>query len=101
MRRHGTIVMVVACALILVMMGIVPLNCIQKLSEGCPFSHKVKLQANPCPRDSLRSPGTTGVVILPTSAPVVPKPEPAQYAQADDSLSVKSNSLTETPPLRC
>jgi hypothetical protein len=101
MRRHKTIVAFAACALILVMMGMMSFNCIEKLSQGCPFSQKMQVKANPCLRDSVTSPSTTGVVALPASAPVVPEPMLALNAEGINSSPAAINSFVETPPLRC
>jgi hypothetical protein len=100
-RTHKTIIIATVCAVILVMMTMMSLTCVQKLSQGCLISHKAKVHANPCLRDSITSPSTTGVVALPASAPVVPEPMPACYAEVIGSVRTTIDPSIKTPPLRC
>lgn len=101
MRRHGTTVVLAACVLIVLMMGMISLNCVQKLSHGCLFSHKIRLHNTPCPSDSVTSRSTTGVVALPASAPAVPEQVPVRFAEVTDFFRSTVNPSLEAPPLRC
>jgi hypothetical protein len=93
MRRHGLISTIVACALIVLIAGMIPLTCAHKLSQGCPFTHKMKAKANPCLRDSVTSsPDLAGMVGLPPSGPMSPDPAVVLTAATFDSETPTANT---------
>jgi hypothetical protein len=101
-RRQKLVFMVVACALVVLIAGMIPLNYVHKLSHGCPFSHKVKAKVNPCLHDSVTSSSDlAGIFGPPASSPVGPKQLPICTIQASDFYSPTVNTLIEDPPLRC
>jgi hypothetical protein len=102
MRRHGLIDMIVACILIVLITGMIPLNYAHKLSRGCPFSHNMKAKLSPCFHDSVTSSSDlAGAVALPASGPAGPEEVPVRTASAFDFRSPTVNALMEGPPLRC
>ena len=102
MRRRKTIFMLVACALIVVIASMTPLKCIQKLSNVCPFSHKLQIEPNPRLRDSVTSPDTTGMVTLPASEPATLEQIPIRlHLGITDFCRSTVNPLIEAPPLLC
>lgn len=101
MRKHRTILVFAACALVLLIMGMISVNCVQKLSHGCPISQNMKLKAHPCLRETVTSFGETNAVVLPASGVVLPEPSPVFHAQGLETLNATTNLSLETPPLRC
>ncbi len=98
MRRHSLTSTIVACAIIMLIAGMVPLTCAHKLSQGCPFSHKMK----PCLRDSVTSSSDLAEMVgLPPSGPMSPDPAVVLTASTFDFEAPTPNTQTEAPPLRC
>lgn len=102
MRRQRTIVVLAACVLILITMGMMSYNCFLQISQGCPLSQTMQCKAPPCLRNAVASSLETGIVVLPAATPpVVPEPIGVFYARAIESVQGAINPSIEEPPLRC
>lgn len=55
-RKWKILIVVTAILLIPILLGMTPLNFVQKIGAGCPFSQgKQSLKCNPCPFNSIIS----------------------------------------------
>jgi hypothetical protein len=90
----------IACALIAVVAAMIPLNCIQKYSHGCPLAHK-KMAAKQCLRDSITPSGATDIAGLPASGPHEPQNIPACNTEVRDFSRSIINARIDASPLRC
>ena len=53
-----------AIILLPILLGMTPLNFVQKIGSGCPFSHGKQLTCNLCPFNSIVSQDNTTIVSL-------------------------------------
>ena len=100
MRLHKIILTFTACALILVVAGIVPLNYIHKHVQVCASGHK-KAVVSQCLRDSATSSVPTDAVSLIVSAPADPQEIATDNVEVVDFCRFVVNASTGAPPLRC
>lgn len=99
--RNKFLFIILAVILIPILLLMTPLNFVQKIGAGCPFSKgKQALICNPCPFNSIISQEDHGITDLPSMI---------FNGASLDSLSFKvlnsksstSNSLLSLVPLRC
>jgi hypothetical protein len=63
--KWKNLIVVTAILLIPILLGTVPLNFVQKIGAGCPFSQgKQKITCNPCPFNSIISQEDHGIANL-------------------------------------
>jgi hypothetical protein len=100
-RRRKTILLVTALILIPVLLGLTPLNFVQKLASGAPFSPvKPILKCNPCPFHSLASHPEPAQVDVNW---VLYEPRPMVFftSATMGRNVIRSGFLPDLPPLRC
>ena len=98
--RQKLLILISALILIPILLGMTPLNFIQKIGSGCPLAQgKQTLKCNPCPYNSLNPPNDPILVTL-NSAPLEQESIPSFYHRALDSHSILLNSL-KSLHLRC
>ena len=102
-RRRKFLFMIVACVVVAMVSGIVPLNYAHKLSHGCPVSHKVKAKTSPCFHDTVTSSFSdlNAIADGPASGPTSPVEVSVRTAQVPGLWSFAANMPVEGPPLRC
>jgi hypothetical protein len=99
--RHNLLFLIAAVILIPILLGMTPVNFVQKIGAGCPFSQgKQALTCNPCPFNSIISHEDLTSVIL-NSIPFVQEPMTSLDFQTLASNSVHSNVTFNSVPLRC
>ncbi len=100
-RRRKPLILVPALILIPLLLGMIPLNFVQKIGAGCPFSQgKQALKCNPCPFNSAVSHEDHGIAGLPSKL----LDDTSAYLSAlvvFKSHSTASNSPLGVVPLRC
>ena len=62
--RSKILKLIPAIILIPILFGMTPLNFIQKIGSGCPFSHNKQITCNPCPFNSIVSHDATTLLHL-------------------------------------
>jgi hypothetical protein len=98
--RSRRLIVIPTIILITILLGMVPLNCIQKIGSGCPITQgKQMLRCSPCPSNSLNPPNDPIFVSLNPTA-LEQEPVPSFYYRPFDSNVILSNSL-EPLHLRC
>jgi hypothetical protein len=99
--RHKLLLIIPAIILIPILLGMTPINFVQKIGSGCPFSQgKQLLKINPCPFDSTVSMDDLTPLSL-TSSSTVPEPISSANFLITEPISVFSNALFQSFPLRC
>jgi hypothetical protein len=99
--RHELRFIITAILLIPILLGMTPLNFVQKIGAGCPFSQgKQVLKCNPCPFDSIISQDEPTIDNL-NLAPLTQESTPTFDIQVLDSDSIHSNTIFNSVPLRC
>lgn len=103
--KRNILFILTALILIPIMLGQTPVKFVQKLGSGCPLDqNKVALSCDPCMYNSVTSQSESSkptLAALPSSDTIL---EPALLLAGetvDSAVSIISNSLTESPPLRC
>jgi hypothetical protein len=100
-RRRRTIFLITALILIPIFFGLVPLNFMQKLANGVPFSSvKPVLKCNACPFDSLAS-HPEAVQIDLSSVPLEPPSATSFTPLVTGRDLVPAGLLPDILPLRC
>ena len=90
-----------AILLIPILLGMTPLNFVQKMGSGCPFSQdKQVLKCNLCPFNSIVSQADPAVVNLSTAS-LDQELTPAFDIKTLDADSIPSNITFDSAPLRC
>lgn len=100
-RKWKILIVVTAILLIPILLGMTPLNFVQKIGAGCPLSQgKQALKCNPCPFNSIISQEDHGIANLPST-----------FFEGDsvdsgaleilNPKSITSNRLFRAVPLRC
>src|SRR4030042_5377129 len=93
-KRSKIIFSVTALLLIPILLGMTPLNMVQKIGAGCPLSQgKQVLTCNPCPFNSITSQEYHGIADLPLTLFVIASIDLPGF----DALS--SHSITSNSPL--
>lgn len=92
---------VTAIFLIPILLGITPLNFVQKIGAGCPFSQgKQALTCNPCPFNSILSQEDHGIANLPLTLFEGDSVDLGAF-EILNSRSITSNCLFRVIRLRC
>jgi hypothetical protein len=100
-RRHRTIFLVTALILVPVLLGLTPLNFVQKLASGAPLSPvKQVLKCNPCPFHSVTS-HPEAVQIESSSVPLEPRLMVSLVSLTTAGDAIPSGFLPDPLPLRC
>jgi hypothetical protein len=100
-NRSKIIFSVTAILLIPILFGMTPLNFVQKIGAGCPFSQgKQTLTCNPCPFNSVISQEDHGIAGLPSTLFVVASIDLPGF-EVLNSYAITSNSPLSVVPLRC
>jgi hypothetical protein len=100
-NRSKIIFSVTAILLIPILLGMTPLNMVQKIGAGCPFSQgKQALTCNPCPFNSIISQEDHGIADLPSTLFVGTSIDLPGF-EVLNSHAITSNSLLSPLPLRC
>ena len=99
--RHKLLLLIPAILLIPILLGMTPLNFVQKISAGCPLSQgKQEVKCNPCPFHSINSPDDHGIADLPSAffdSASIHLPG----LEVLNSHPITSNNLLTVVPLRC
>ena len=99
--RSKLLIFIPAIILIPILLGMTPLNFIQKIGSGCPLAQgKQILKCNPCPFNSLVSQDDLTIVNL-NSTPFqqeLSSPFDSRFLGTD---SLRSNISSKSLPLRC
>jgi len=99
--RSKLLFLIPAIILILVLLGMTPLNMAQRLASGGPSTHCKQTQwRNHCPFNSIASHNDPTIVNL-NSTPLDRKSMPAFDIQVLDPDSIHSNLTFNSVPLRC
>ena len=99
--RHKLILLIPTILLIPILLGMTPLNFIQKIGSGCPFAQgKQTLKCNPCPFHSIVSQVDLPTLSLASSSPVQGTIS-SFNSLIGEPISIFSNSLLQAVPLRC
>jgi hypothetical protein len=99
--RQKLLLLIPAIVLIPILLGMTPLNFIQKIGSGCPFSQdRQTLKCNPCPFNSVNAPGDPILVSL-NSAPLEQDLMPSLYPHGMYSNSILFNTPLKSLHLRC
>jgi len=100
-NRAKIIFSVTAIVLILILLGMTPLNFVHKIGAGCPFSKgKQALKCNPCPFDSILTQEDHGIAVLPLAFSADASIHLSGLEVFDSPLTT-SNSPLSAVPLRC
>jgi len=100
-NRSRILLSVIAILLVPILLGMTPLNLVQKIGAGCPFSQsKQVLKCSPCPFNSIVSQDDPTIVNLDLT-PLAQELTPALGIQVLDFDSIHSNATFNSVPLRC
>lgn len=102
-RQQKLAFIIVACIVVALISGIVPLNYVHKFSHGCPISDKAKAKTSTCFHDAVTSsfPDFNVIAGPPVFAPTGPEGASVRAAQALDLWGFAENTPVEGSPLRC
>jgi len=99
--RSKLFILIPTIILIPILLGMTPLNFVQKIGAGCPLSQgKQVLKCNPCPFNSIVSQDDPTIVNL-NLTPLDQESTPVLDIQVLDSDSIQSNITFNSVPLRC
>ena len=99
--RHKLLLLIPAILLIPILLGMTPLNFIQKIGSGCPIAQgKQNLKCNPCPFKSLASQQDNMAVTL-TPATLEHEETSSYYGFILANNFALSNNPSNSVPLRC
>jgi len=99
--RQKLLIFIPAIILIPIILGMTPLNFVQKIGAGCPFSQgKQVVKCNPCPFNSIISQEDHGIADLPSTFFVGTSIDLPGF-EVLNSHAITSNSLLSPLPLRC
>jgi len=99
--RSRLLIFIPAIILIPLLLGMTPLNFIQKIGSGCPLAQgKQTLKCNPCPFNSITSQDDLPAFSL-ASSPLVQETISSLNSRIGESISTFSDSLSRAVPLRC
>jgi hypothetical protein len=99
--RHKLLILIPVILLILVFLGMTPLNMAHKLAIGGPFTHCKQAQwSNHCPFHSIASHDDPTIVNL-NSTSLDQESAPTLDIQVLDPDSIHSNITFNSVPLRC
>ena len=99
--RQKLLILIPALILIPILLGMIPLNFVQKIGAGCPLSQgKQALKCNPCPFNSIISQEDHGIAGLPSTLLDSTSIHLPNF-EVLNSHSITSNSSLSVVPLRC
>jgi hypothetical protein len=98
--RTKLFVFIPAIILLPILLGMTPMNFIQKIGSGCPFSHGKQITCNFCPFNSLVSQDDTTIVSLDSIPLEQFSLDPFSF-QLSGLDSYRSNIRLSSLPLRC
>ena len=99
--RHKLLILIPSLILIPILFGMIPLNFVQKIGAGCPFSQgKQTLKCNPCPFHSIISQDDPTILNL-NLTPLDQESLLVQEFETSLLESVNSNISFNAVPLRC
>lgn len=99
--RSKLLIIIPAIVLIPILLGMTPLNFIQKIGSGCPLSQdKQNLKCNPCPFKSLASQQDNMTVTL-TRATLEHEETSSSYGFILANNFALFNNPSNSVPLRC
>lgn len=100
-NKSRFLICVTAILLIPILLGMTPMNFVQKIGAGCPFSQsKQVLKCNPCPFHSIISQEDHGIANLPSELSYDMSISLPHF-QVLNSFSILSVNPLTTTPLRC
>jgi hypothetical protein len=100
MRRPKLLILIPAIILIPILFGMTPLQFIQKIGSGCPFSHGKQIACNACPFNSIVSHDDTTILSL-DSIPLEQFPLDSFSFQLSGLDAHLPEICLNFPPLRC
>ena len=99
--RHKLLILIPAIILIPVLLGMTPLNFIQKIGSGCPFAQgKQTLKCNPCPFHSTVSQDDLPTLSLASSL-LIHETVSSFNPRIGEPISIFSGTFPQSVPLRC
>jgi hypothetical protein len=99
--RHKLLILIPALILIPILLGMTPLNFVDKIGAGCPFSQgKQTLSCNPCPFNSVISQDDPTILNL-NLTPLDQESLLVQEFGTSLLESANSNISFNSVPLRC
>ena len=101
LSKHKLLFIIPAILLIPILLGMTPLNFVQKIGAGCPLSQtKQVLKCNPCPFNSIVSQDDPTIVNLNLTR-LDQESTPVLGIEVLESDSIHSNTSFNSVPLRC
>jgi len=104
-RKPNILFVIAAHILIPILLGLTPVKFVQKLGGCCPFNeNKAALSCGTCIYNSVTSQSETGslsLAALPSTPFVFQLPSLLSEETVNSDVTIISNYLTESPPLRC
>lgn len=99
--RYKSLLLIFAIILIPIMLGMTPLNFMQKMANGCPYIlGQQMMKCHACPFNSIVSQNDIPALSL-ASTPSIEEPSSAFYSPMMEPISISSNTLLQSVPLRC
>ena len=98
--RSKILLLIPAIILLPILLGMTPLNFIQKIGSGCPFSHAKQITCNVCPFNSIVSHDDPAVANV-DSIPLEQFPLDPSSLQLSGLDSHRSDIRMGSLPLRC
>jgi len=98
--RSKILKLIPAIILIPILFGMTPLNFIQKIGSGCPFSHNKQITCNPCPFNSIVSHDDTVVISLNSTPSEHNLLDPISFQRPGLDIH-RSEIFLSSLPLRC
>jgi hypothetical protein len=101
LARNKFLIFLFAIILIPILLGMIPLNFVQKMGSGCPLnSHNPSLKCNPCPFNSIVSNEIPGNGALPSMFFIDEDSDFITFKVFNPHTITSDNSLPIIP-LRC
>jgi hypothetical protein len=104
-RKRNIFFVIAAVILIPILLGLTPVKFVQKLGDCCPFNqNNAALSCGPCIYNSVTSQSETGnldLAALPPTPFVFQSSSLLSDETVNSDVTIISNYLTESPPLRC
>jgi len=99
--RHKLLIILASIILIPILLGMTPINFIQKIGNGCPLTQgKQLLRCNPCPFNSIVSQDDLPTLSL-TLSSLIQESISSFNSRIGEPISIFSNNLLQAVPLRC
>jgi len=98
--RSKILILIPSIILIPILLGMTPLNLIQKIGSGCPFSHAKQITCNVCPFNSIVSHDDPAVANV-DSIPLEQFPLDPSRFQLSGLDFHRSDIHLSSLPLRC